>query len=196
MKADGVALSVKQPWAALLATGIKTVEVRTWPTTRRGTVFLHAAKVSDARSHGWTFLTTDELTAAAELGGGIIAVAELIDCVTYSSAEAFAADASRHRNRPDWFRPPRLFGFIFADVRPVPFHRVPGNTGFFSVRGVELEFGERRPGPDVPRPSAPADAVPVPTPAQNPSTATVIIIDPPEGKEARRHERHPDPPAR
>src|SRR3712207_8348570 len=30
------ALSVKQPWAALLAAGVKTVEVRTWPTNRRG----------------------------------------------------------------------------------------------------------------------------------------------------------------
>ena len=43
------ALSVKQPWAALLAHGLKTIEVRNWPTARRGRVLLHAAQVPDPR---------------------------------------------------------------------------------------------------------------------------------------------------
>ena len=30
------ALSVKQPWATLLVHGLKTIEVRAWPTARRG----------------------------------------------------------------------------------------------------------------------------------------------------------------
>src|SRR5262245_61764820 len=30
------ALSVKQPWASLLVHGLKTIEVRRWPTARRG----------------------------------------------------------------------------------------------------------------------------------------------------------------
>ena len=165
MTASGVALSVKQPWAALLAAGVKTVEVRTWPTSRRGTVFLHAAKVPDARPHGWTFVCTPDLTRDAAFGGGIVAVAELVDCVTYPDAAAFAADAPRHRNLPAWFRPPRLYGFVFADVRPLSFHRVPGNTFFFPVSGVTL-----------PPPAGP-----------------VIIIDPPEGQDARTHDSPPDP---
>ena len=47
------ALSVKQPWAALLVAGVKTVEVRTWPTARRGRVLIHAGKIPDDRPEGW-----------------------------------------------------------------------------------------------------------------------------------------------
>ena len=165
MSASGVALSVKQPWAALLAAGVKTVEVRTWRTARRGTVFLHAAKVPDPRPHGWTFVAAPQLTRDAALGGGIVAVAELVDCVTYPDATAFAADAARHRNLPAWFKPPRLYGFVFADIRPLPFQAVTGNTFFFPVSGVTL-----------PPPAGP-----------------VIIIDPPEGQDARHHDFPPAP---
>ncbi len=40
------ALSLKQPWAALLVTGRKRIEVRNWPTARRGRILIHAARVS------------------------------------------------------------------------------------------------------------------------------------------------------
>lgn len=36
------ALSVRQPFAYLLVTGIKTCENRTWPTHHRGTLVIHA----------------------------------------------------------------------------------------------------------------------------------------------------------
>ena len=52
------ALSVKQPWAALLAAGVKTVEVRTWPTGRRGRLLIHAGKVPDERPEAWAWVTT------------------------------------------------------------------------------------------------------------------------------------------
>ena len=35
MSTDSFALSIKQPWAALLVHGQKTIEVRRWPTARR-----------------------------------------------------------------------------------------------------------------------------------------------------------------
>jgi len=157
MTASGVALSVKQPWAALLAAGVKTVEVRTWPTARRGTVFLHAAKVPDPRPHGWTLVNTPKLIRDAAVGGGIVSVAELVDCVTYLDATAFAADIARHRNLPSWFRPPQLYGFVFADIRPVPFHAVAGNTFFFPVSGVTLPAAGGHPqGVPLPRPDVEA----------------------------------------
>ena len=39
--------------AALFAAGLKTVEVRTWPTRRRGPVLIHAGKVADDRPEAW-----------------------------------------------------------------------------------------------------------------------------------------------
>lgn len=41
------ALSVQQPWASLLAYGIKDVENRTWRTSFRGPLAIHASKTFD-----------------------------------------------------------------------------------------------------------------------------------------------------
>ena len=48
------ALSLKQPWAALLVHGGKTIEVRRWATSRRGRILIHAARVPDPRPEAWT----------------------------------------------------------------------------------------------------------------------------------------------
>ena len=37
------ALSIKQPWASLIALGIKDVENRTWKTNFRGRIYIHAS---------------------------------------------------------------------------------------------------------------------------------------------------------
>ncbi len=37
------ALSLKQPWATLVAMGIKTIETRSWATDYRGPLFIHAS---------------------------------------------------------------------------------------------------------------------------------------------------------
>jgi ASCH domain len=37
------ALSIKQPWASLIAHGIKDIENRTWKTHFRGRIFIHAS---------------------------------------------------------------------------------------------------------------------------------------------------------
>ena len=68
-----IALSLKQPWATLLVHGHKTVEVRAWPTPRRGPVLIHAARVPDPRPEAWKLLPA-ELQEHAKLGGGAGAV--------------------------------------------------------------------------------------------------------------------------
>ena len=153
------ALSVKQPWAALLIAGRKTVEVRTWPVSRRGPVLIHAAKIPDPRPEGWAAIDTPELIALSKLQGGIIGAAELAECLRYDSPDAFAADCARHFNAPEWFRPPRMYGFAFEAARVVPFVPRTGNTFFFAVAGYTL------PEPVALDASAPA----------------VIWVDPPEG---------------
>jgi hypothetical protein len=132
------ALSVKQPWAALLAAGVKTVEVRTWPTTRRGPLLIHAGKVPDDRPEAWAWVTTPQLRAAAELRGGVVGVGELIGCVSYPTRTAFEADRGRHLNLPDWFVEAGLHGLAFRDLRPVEFVPCVGNTFFFPVEGFRL----------------------------------------------------------
>jgi uncharacterized protein (UPF0264 family) len=126
------ALSVKQPWAALLAHGRKTIEVRSWRTQYRGRVLLHAARISDERPGVWDQVPPDLLSAARQLGG-VVGAADLTGCCPYPSLEAFCADRALHLNEPSWFRPPRLYGFTFANPTALPFHRCPGQTRFFTV---------------------------------------------------------------
>ena len=40
------ALSIKQPWASLIAHGIKDIENRTWKTNFRGRIYIHASSIS------------------------------------------------------------------------------------------------------------------------------------------------------
>jgi hypothetical protein len=132
MPPTAYALSVKQPWAALLMHGLKTVEIRSWPTARRGRVWIHAAKAADPQPFGWS-LVPSALQAAAAQTGGLIGVCELVDCLAYRTPEAFAADRQRHANDPTWFRPPVLYGFVLSQPTPMPFRACAGKVRFFPV---------------------------------------------------------------
>jgi hypothetical protein len=127
------ALSLRQPWAALLVYGHKTIEVRRWPTARRGPVLIHAASTPDPRPAVWE-LVADELQEEAALCGGIVGVADLTACIKYRTRAAFAADQEKHLNDPSWFDGKVLYGFHFANARPVPFRRCPGWFRFFEVK--------------------------------------------------------------
>jgi hypothetical protein len=126
------ALSLKQPWATLLVYGHKTVEIRRWPTSRRGVILIHAAGVGDDRKEAWAQLPS-ELRDASQLRGGIIGCGELINCVAYRNRASFAADQARHRNEPSWFEDPLLYGFTFMNLQRLPFRAYPGWRRFFPV---------------------------------------------------------------
>src|SRR5262249_50712541 len=103
-----------------------------WPTARRGRILIHAARVSDHRPEAWAKLPL-ELHDAARLLGGIIGEAELTGCREYTTRDVFAADQERHLNDATWFEGPKLYGFTFANVQQLPFHKYPGWMRFFEV---------------------------------------------------------------
>jgi activating signal cointegrator 1 len=84
-------LSLIQPWATLVAIGAKKVETRSWATAYRGAIAIHASKgfPGDAQQ-----LCYDReqykrtLQGAGFQGhydlpcGGVLAVAELVECVS------------------------------------------------------------------------------------------------------------------
>src|SRR5262249_16619918 len=96
------ALSIKQPWAALLVHGPKTIEIRRWPMARRGRVLIHAARVPDPRPEVWAKVP-QKITPLAALAGGIIGAATLTDCRTYRNRRDFAAEGDSHLNDTSWF---------------------------------------------------------------------------------------------
>jgi len=86
------ALSIKQPWASLIAAGIKDIENRTWRTNYRGRIYIH---VSSAKFNlKYSPLTAEQANAAHEghkigkIGdadalpySAIIGEVDIVDCV-------------------------------------------------------------------------------------------------------------------
>jgi hypothetical protein len=130
-----IALSIRQPWAALVAAGEKTLEIRSWRTNYRGPILIHAAKLKDRRLEAWDRVVTPEVEYLTAVTGGFFAEVNLVGCRPYNSPEGFAADRARHLNDPSWYGPPGLFGFEFANARLVPFFAAVGRTKFFTVKG-------------------------------------------------------------
>jgi hypothetical protein len=126
------ALSVKQPWATLIVHGVKTIEIRGWPTARRGKIYIHAARVADDRPHGWKLLPK-KAAETANLRGGFIGIAEIVDCLTYKTREEFTRDKDLHLNDPSWFTDTSLYGFRFTGPEIVEFQSFPGWLRFFSA---------------------------------------------------------------
>jgi len=105
------AITLRQPWASLVALGYKDIENRKWPTKFRGPVLIHAGKGMDE----WT----EQLRAKyGELPfdpkelprGGIVGIMTITDCVT------------KHPSK--WFWGP--YGFTLCDVHPVQFYPCKG----------------------------------------------------------------------
>ena len=75
------AITIKQPFASLIAAGLKEYEFRTWKTSYRGKVLIHAGKVADGKAM--------KKFACYELDdprGLIIAKADLTDCIWVDDA--------------------------------------------------------------------------------------------------------------
>lgn len=126
------ALSLKQPWATLAVHGLKSIEVRRWPTVRRGRILIHAARVADSRAEAWKHVP-ESLRAFTDLRGGIIGAVELTQCLTYRNLDEFVRDQARHLNDASWFELPQLFGLVFEGPQLLPFRKYPGWFRFFKV---------------------------------------------------------------
>ena len=70
------ALTIKQPWATLIKEGYKEYEFRTWKTSYRGEIYIHAGKGIDREAmKRFSHLNLDYPS------GCIIAKAKLVDCI-------------------------------------------------------------------------------------------------------------------
>lgn len=129
-------LSIQQPWATLIARGLKPVENRSWHSPNRGPFLIHAGQRYDIqgemwiRNNWWSFqLPTTEMTAIGNFldeltrnpaiapRGGIVGSAHMIACVQH--------------NQSPWFFGP--YGFVLTDAHELPFRPCRGKLGWFDV---------------------------------------------------------------
>lgn len=128
-------LAMSQPWAELLVSGRKKIEVRTKNTNHRGWFYVYAARKDTKdevlRQFGFSDLAT----------GVIIGRAFLKDVKPYQSDEEFYRDSPLHLAtkeiiRLEGWKLKRKYGYIITDVdrmKPIPYRGMPG---FFKVAGL------------------------------------------------------------
>jgi hypothetical protein len=85
------ALSIKQPWASLIAHGIKNIENRTWKTNFRGKIYIHASSVSKGMLGLLNKEQVNDLRSKSSLDfefttSAIIGEVDIIDCVINHSS--------------------------------------------------------------------------------------------------------------
>ena len=125
-------ISLKQPYADLLASGKKTIEIRKWNTNFRGPFLIHASKNVDMESCSALGFDENKLTK-----GAIIGKAFIYDVIRYATMNVFLRDRHKHYFIAPDIKPNHSFkryGFLVKD--PVKFREeIPysGKLGFFEV---------------------------------------------------------------
>lgn len=112
-------LTIRQPWASLISLGVKRIETRSWSTSFRGPLAIHAGKAKPSRDlvrmgqwlTRWDYgegryVMSDGLGKWVALPlGAVVAVCDLIDVVPIHPILSPAADrwvsVLRRRSGPD-----------------------------------------------------------------------------------------------
>jgi len=101
------ALSIKQPWANMIASGKKTIETRTWRTNYRGPLLIVSSR-----------------TPRIEPAGYALAVAELIDCRPMTKDDEEKACCQIY---------PRAQAWVLTNIRRIDPFPVNGKLGLYDV---------------------------------------------------------------
>jgi ASCH domain len=116
-----MALSIKQPWANLIASGKKTIETRLWDTKYRGPLLIVSSR-----------------TPRIEPAGFALAVGELVDCRRMTKCDEVAAQCEIY---------PNAFAWVLASVRRITPFPVKGRLGLYEVafpRDAGMPLFERK----------------------------------------------------
>jgi hypothetical protein len=120
--------SIRQPYAELIVSGRKTIELRKWNTRFRGEFLIHASQTIDKEA-----CKSCNIDIPSLITGAIVGAAVLYDVKLYQSKEEFMADQSKHFGVATYSA--HNYGFLLSDVKrfdkPIP---LKGQLGFFDVR--------------------------------------------------------------
>jgi hypothetical protein len=118
------AIAIRQPFAWLIVHGYKDVENRTWATSHRGPLLVHASKtLHRAASEVVAYCHAQGIPLPEYVDvGGIVGITTVVDVVDSHSSQ--------------WFTGP--LGWVLRDARPLPFHPIRGRPGVWET-GVTVE---------------------------------------------------------
>lgn len=123
-------LTIKQPWATLIAKGYKEYEFRTWKTNYRGEILIHAGKAIDKDA----IKRFEHLNLEYPLGC-VIAKATITDCIYVDAVfkkEVVPKSPLVYRNiatNENWIG----YGFKLENVQEIERIDVKGKLGLWNL---------------------------------------------------------------
>jgi hypothetical protein len=120
-------LSLKQPYAELLVSGKKTIELRTWNTNFRGQLLVHASKNIDMNA-----CKRNKVDPTSVTRGAIIGRVFLFNVKSYKNRNSFLQDSDKHLAGTNYKK--HMFGFLIKNSKKFkkPIF-MPGRLRFFNV---------------------------------------------------------------
>jgi hypothetical protein len=117
------ALSVRQPWAELIVTGKKTIEIRSWSTDYRGLLWIHTGLKGTPELE--SILGLKDLFTGGYVGSAVL------DGVVHLDRNRWQQWSPRHLCSYESYRP-GLFGWVLSSAlkfsEPI---QGPGQLGLF-----------------------------------------------------------------
>lgn len=122
-------LTIKQPWATLIAEGIKKYEFRSWPTKYRGKILIHAGLSYDSLAMKKLFSKDFDYPS-----GALIAEAQIVDVIKVD--EAFRQRLQRENAQVyeniitdhTW----QGYAFKLANIKKIKPIEIKGKLGFWN----------------------------------------------------------------
>lgn len=126
------ALSLKQPFAWLIANGYLLVDDRSWGTQYRGPILIHASKGLYEEYYQHINLNTDvPIPDKDKLEyGGVVGIAKLVLC---SKPGELPAGIGREQRAHFGGVHHEYYGFLFEHARPLPLMPCAGKLGIFEI---------------------------------------------------------------
>lgn len=134
-------LSLKQPWATLIALGEKNIETRSWATKYRGKIAIHASKTIDKKVfQQYTFnriLKKHGITDISQIPTGVIvAIADLTEIIP---TEELKINISRQEKILGIYKKGR-FGWVLKNVKPINHIIAKGRLGVWDYNADEIKL--------------------------------------------------------
>ena len=134
-----------QPYAWLFSKGILTVDDRSWSTSYRGLLAIHASKQFHLQYY--EFLKRHTQIALPEIDafehGGFVAAVDLVDCLPPNGPKG--SPNGRPQLHRSHFGVSGYYGLVFENPQPFAFTPARGNRGLYEIALKVLPLAQDKP---------------------------------------------------
>lgn len=126
-----IALGIRQPWAELILRGVKTIEVRSQNTNKRGRIYVYASKLVSDHAAAATAINEHGLQVDSLPKGVLVGTVELFDSTPCTAKDSRAACLPRRelKGRFAWrLRDPQRL------EKPLPIRFMPYGIWFYPFK--------------------------------------------------------------